>query len=190
MDWVLNMAKCLLGIMRQTGTLSCRTSQFLPGRQTYQQFIVVAFSESLSQVWLFVTPWTAAHQASLSLTLSWSLPKFMSIELVLLPNHLILCHTLLFCFRSFPALGSFPRSQLFASGGQNIVTSALASVLPMSIQGWFPLRLTGLISLSSKRLSKIFSSTRAHMIWQWWRETLPRVLGIQLVTCFSKVNTT
>ena len=69
MDWVFNMAKHLLGIMRQTGTLSGRTFQFLPGRQTYKQFIVVAVSESLSHVWLFVTPWTAAHQASLSLTL-------------------------------------------------------------------------------------------------------------------------
>ena len=190
MDWVFNMAKHLLGIMRQTGTLSCRTFQFLPGRQTYKQFIVVAVSESLSHVWLFVTPWTAAHQASLSLTVSWSLPKFMSIELMMLPNHLILCHLLSFCLWSFPALGSFPMSQLFASGGQNIVTSALASVLPMCIQGWFPLGLNGLISLSSKGLSRIFSSTTAHMIWQWWRETLPWVLGIQLVTCFSKINTT
>ena len=63
-----------------------------------------------------------------------------------------------FCLWSFPALGSFPMSQLFASDGQNIVTSALASVLPVSIQGWFPFGLTGLISLWSKGLSRIFSS--------------------------------
>ena len=54
---------------------------------------------------------------------------------------------------------SFPMNQLFTSGGQNIETSASASVLPLSIQGWFPLRLTGLISLLSKGLSRVFSNT-------------------------------
>ena len=60
--------------------------------------------------------------------------------------------------QSFPASGSFPMSQLFASGGQSIGAPASASVLPMNIQGWFPLGLTGLISLQSKRLSRVFSS--------------------------------
>ena len=64
---------------------------------------------------------------------------------------------LLFCFQSFPALGSFLMSQFFTSGGQSIGASALASVLPMNIQGWFPLGLTGLISLQSKGLSRVFS---------------------------------
>ena len=64
-----------------------------------------------------------------------------------------------FCLQSFPALGSFPVSQLFTSGGQSIGASALATVLPMSIQGWFPLGLTGLISLQSKGFSRIFSGT-------------------------------
>ena len=59
----------------------------------------------------------------------------------------------------FPTSGSFPVSPLFASGGQRTGTSALASVLPMNIQGWFPLRWTGLISLLSKGLSRVFSST-------------------------------
>ena len=63
------------------------------------------------------------------------------------------------CPQCFPASGSFPVSQFFTSGGQNIGASALASVLPKSIQGWFPLRLTGLISLHSKGLSRVFSST-------------------------------
>ena len=63
------------------------------------------------------------------------------------------------CFQSFPASGSFPTSQFFASGGQSIGASASASVLPMNIQGWFPLGLTGLISLLSKGLSRVFSST-------------------------------
>ena len=62
-----------------------------------------------------------------------------------------------FCLQSFPASASFPMSQLFASGGQSIEASA--SVLPMNIQGSFPLRLTGLISWLSKGLSRVFSST-------------------------------
>ena len=64
-----------------------------------------------------------------------------------------------FCPQSFPASGSFPMNQLFASNGQSIGASASASVLPMSIQSWFPFRLTGLISLQSKGLSGVFSST-------------------------------
>ena len=60
------------------------------------------------------------------------------------------------CLQSFPASGSFPMSQFFASGGQSIGGSASASVLPMNIQDWFPLGLTGLISLPSKRLSRVF----------------------------------
>ena len=65
------------------------------------------------------------------------------------------------CPQSFPVSGSFIMSQLFASGGQSIGVSASASVLPMNIQDWFPLGLTGLISLQSKGLSRVFSSTTA-----------------------------
>ena len=64
-----------------------------------------------------------------------------------------------FCIKSFPASGSFPMSLLFASDGQSVGTSALASLLPMNIQGWFPLGLTGLIYLLSKGLSVVFSIT-------------------------------
>ena len=88
-----------------------------------------------SRVQLFVTPWMAACQASLSFTISRSLLRFMCIESVMPSNHLILCRPLLFCLQSFPASGSFPVSQFFESGDQNIGASALASVLPMSIQG-------------------------------------------------------
>ena len=63
------------------------------------------------------------------------------------------------CLQSFSALGSFLISQLFASGGQSIGVSALASVLPVNIQDWFPLGLTGWISLQSKGLSRVFSCT-------------------------------
>ena len=63
------------------------------------------------------------------------------------------------CFQSFPASGSFPMSQFFTSGGQSIKVSASTSVLPMNIQDWFPLGWTGWISLQSKGLSRVFSST-------------------------------
>ena len=114
----------------------------------------------LSHVQLFATPWTAPHQASLSITNSRSLHKLMSIVSVMPSNHLILClHPLLLCLQSFPAPGSFPMSRFFTSGGQSIGVSASASVLSMNIQDWFPLRLTSWISLQSKRLFRVFSNT-------------------------------
>ena len=106
-------------------------------------------------------PWTAACQASLSSSISWSLPKFTSIESVMPSNHLILCCPLLLLPSSFPASGSFPMSWLFTSGGQSIRASA--SVLPMNIQGWSPLGLIGLISLLSKELSRVFCNT---IVWK------------------------
>ena len=114
--------------------------------------------QSLSCVWLFATPWTAAHQASLSITNSQSLLKLMFIESVMPSNYLILCCPFSH-LQSFPALGSFPMSQFFASGVQRTGVSASASVLPMNIQDWFPLWLTSLISLQSKGLSRVFSNT-------------------------------
>ena len=105
--------------------------------------------QSLSHIRLFATPWTAAHQASLSTTNSWSLLKLMSVELVMPSNHLILC-LLLLLPSVYPSTGSFQKSQFFASGGQSIGASASASVLSMNIQDWFPLELTGLISFHSR----------------------------------------
>ena len=113
---------------------------------------------SLSSVWLFATPWTVARQAPLSSSISQSLLKFMSIEFVILPYHLILCHSLLLWPSLFPSIRVFPVSRLFASSGQSIRDSASAAVLPMNIQGWFP-QDWRLISLQSKGLSRIFSST-------------------------------
>ena len=89
--------------------------------------------QSLSRVRLFATPGTAALQASLSFTNSQSLLKLLSIDSVVPSNHLILCHSLLLLPSIFPASGSFPKSQLFASGGQSIEASVSASVLPMNI---------------------------------------------------------
>ena len=80
------------------------------------------------------------------LHISWSLLKFMSIESVIPSNHLILCHLLLLLPSIFSKSGSFLMSQLLPSSSQNIGASASASVLPMNIQGWFPLGLIGLIS--------------------------------------------
>ena len=123
--------------------------------------LAVQFSSvhSLSLVWLFVTPWTAACQASLSITNSRSLLKLMSIESVMPSNHLIFCHPLLLLSSIFPSIRSFPMSLFFASDGKNIGVSASVLVLPMNIQNWFPLGLTGLISLQSKGLSRVFSNT-------------------------------
>ena len=109
--------------------------------------------QSLSYVWLFMTAWTAAHQTSLLFTISWSLLKLMSIELVMPSNHLILCHPLLLLPSISPSIRTFPVSQLFPSGGQSIGASASASVLLMNIQDWFPLGLAALIFLQSKGLS-------------------------------------
>ena len=121
---------------------------------TYQ----ISSVQPLSHIWLFATPWTAACQAFLYITNSWSLLKHMSMES---------CHpTISFsvaplssCLQSFLASGSFPTSQFFASGDQSIGVSASASVLPMKIQDWFPLGSTGLISLQSKGFLRVFSNT-------------------------------
>ena len=115
-------------------------------------FSSVQFSpvQSLGHVRLSVTTWTAACQASLSITNSRSLPKLMSIEL---RCHLTISFSVVpfsNCLQSFPASGSFQMSQLFESGGQNSGVSASTSVLPMNIQDWFPLGWTGLISLTLK----------------------------------------
>ena len=119
-------------------------------------FVVV---QSLSHVQLFTTLWMTARQASCpspspgvcsnSCPLSRWCHSTISSSVTRFSYHL----------QSFPASGSFRVSWLFASGDQNVWDSTSASVLPMNIQGWFPLRLTGLISLQSKGLSRVFSNT-------------------------------
>ena len=94
--------------------------------------MIVVIVQSVSRVQLFVTPWTAAGQAPLS-TISRSLLKFKSIELVMPCNHLILYRPLLLFPQSLLASGAFTTSQLFTSGSQSIGGSA--SVLSMNIQG-------------------------------------------------------
>ena len=113
----------------------------------------------LSSVQLFVIPWTAAHQASQSITNSWRLLKLMSIESVMPSNHLILCCPLLLLPSIFPRIRVFSNESVLHIGGQSIGVSALASVLPMNIQDWFPLEWTSWISLLPKGLSRVFSNT-------------------------------
>ena len=116
--------------------------------------------QSLSQVWLFVTPWTAACQASLSITN----PPGLYSNSCPLTQH---CHSTISSsvvpfsshFQSFPSSGSFQMSQFFASGGQSIGVSASTSVLPMNTQDWSPLGWTGWISLQSMGLSRVFFNT-------------------------------
>ena len=97
--------------------------------------VLIVVVQSLSQIRLFVTPWTAAHQASLSFTISQSVLQLMSIESVMPSNQLILCCPLLLLSSVFPSIRAFPVSWLFASGDQSIGASASASVLPVNIQG-------------------------------------------------------
>ena len=122
---------------------------------------------------LGITWETTAQQAPLSSTISQSLFKFMSIESMMLSNHLILCYPLLLLPSVFSNIKVFSNDLLFTSGGQSI--GASVSVLPMNIQGWFHLGLTGLISLQSKELSRVFSSTTIGkhqffgiaFLWDW-----------------------
>ena len=116
--------------------------------------------QSLSRVWLFATPWITVHQASISITNSWTLLKLMPIESVMLSSYLTSVIPFSSCPRSLLASASFPMSQLLAWGGQSIGVSASASVLPMNRQNWSPLGWTGWISLQSKGLSRVFYNTK------------------------------
>ena len=126
------------------------------GDKVFRRFSSV---QSLSLVRLFVIPWTVAHQASLSITNSQSLPKLMSIDSVMPFNQLNLRNPLLLLPSIPPSIKVFSNSQLFASGGQSIGVSPSTSILPMNIQDWSPLGWTGWISLQSKGLSRVFSNT-------------------------------
>ena len=116
--------------------------------------IFISSVQSLSRVQLFVTPWTAARQASLSTSNSQSPPKLLAIESVIQSNHLILCRPLLLLPSVFPSIRVFSNE----SGGQSIGISASTSVFPMNTQDWSPLGWTGWISLQSKGLSRVFSN--------------------------------
>ena len=122
-------------------------------------YTYISSVQSLSRVPLFATPWITAHQASLSsptpTVYSNSYPLcrwcYPTISSSVVPFSS--------CPQSLPASGSFPVSQLFPWGGQNTGVSASASVLPMNTQNWSPLGWAGWISLQSKGLSRVFSTT-------------------------------
>ena len=119
--------------------------------------------QSLSRVRPFATPWTAARQASLSITNSGSSLRLTSIKSLMPSSHVILCHPLLLLPPIPPSIrvfsnDSFPMSQLFAWGGQTTGVSASASFPPKKFQGWSS-EWTGWISLQSKGLSRVFSNT-------------------------------
>ena len=118
----------------------------------------------LSRVQLFVTPWTAICQASLSFSISWSLLKLMSIESVMPSNHLNLCHPLLLLPSVFPSIRVFSNESALYIRWPKYWSFSFSISVPMNILGWFPLGWTGWISLQSKGLSRVFSSTTVQSI--------------------------
>ena len=106
--------------------------------------------QSLSRVQLFAALWTAAHQAPLSFTISETSPRVMSVSQWCYLTTSSSSALFSSCPQSFLTSGSLPMSPLFASGGQSIGASASASDLPMNIEDFFPLRLTGLTSWHSQ----------------------------------------
>ena len=164
--WVYATFRCFVKLLLASGSL--HMSKFMPStgyptpEDTHPTSSHSSSSsiQSLSCVWLFETPWTAARQASLSITNSQSLLKSCPLSQWCHPT--ISSSVIPFsCLQSFPASGSSQMSQPFlsASGGQSIGVSASTSVLPMNTQDWFPLGWTGWISLQSKGLSRVFSNT-------------------------------
>ena len=125
----------------------------------WSKYAAVSSVQLLSCVWLFVTPWTAACQASLSITNSCIYSNSCPLSQWCHPTISLSVITFSTCLQSFPATVSFPMSQFFTSGSQRLRASASASVSPMNIQDQFPLGLTGCISLQSKGLSRVFSNT-------------------------------
>ena len=121
--------------------------------------IAVQFSSVARLCPTLCDPIDCSTQASLSITKFRSLIKLMSIESVIPSNYASSAVPFPSCLQFFPASESYSMNQLFASGDQSIGVSASASVLPMTIQDWFPLGWTGWISLQSKGLSRVFSNT-------------------------------
>ena len=137
----------------------------------FTSWATVQFS-SLICIWLFATPWTAPHQASLSITNSWSLLKLMSIESVMPSNHLILCRPLLLPPSILPSIRVFSNESVLCirwpkywSFGFSISPSNEYS---MNIQDWFPLGWTGWISLEN-RMANHFSILALRTPWTVWK---------------------
>ena len=115
--------------------------------------------QSLSRVRLFVTPWIAALQASLSITNSRNSLKLTSIELVMPSSHLILCRPLLLLPPIPPSIRVFSNESTLCMRWPKYWSFSFSISLPKNTQGWSPLEWTGWISLQSKGLSRVFSNT-------------------------------
>ena len=159
------------------------------------QFSSVQFISVAHRVRLFVTPWTVASQASLSFTISWNLLKVISIEFMMPSNHLILCGPLLLP-SIFSSIRVFSKSQLFTSDGQSI--GALASILLMNIQGWFPLgwlfdllavqgTLKSLLQHHSAKASLLWRSAFFMVQFSHSYTTTGKTIALTIWTCGNKV---
>ena len=148
--------------------------------------LLFSFSLVSDSLW----PHGAAFQASLSFTISQSLLKLMFIKSMMPSNHLLPCHPFSSYPQSFPESESFPMTWLFQSGGPSIGASVSASFLLVNIQGWFPLGLSGLISLLlvSKCNFGINTLQSVEFLWQFnscyqWKYLLVRFLQNQVINC-------
>ena len=139
------------------------TGRFFTTEPPGKPYVAVGV-QALNCVRLFVSPWTTTCQTSLSFTISWICSDSCPLSQWCPPALSYSVIPFSSCLQYFPASVSFPMSQPFASSDQSIRASASASVFPINIQGWFPLGLTGLISLLSKGLSRVFSSST---VWKY-----------------------
>ena len=131
-------------------------------RSTFKMVIMRFSVQTLSRVWFFATPWTAARQASLSITNSRSPPKPMSMESMMTSNHLILCHPLLLLPSIFPSIRVFSNESTLHIRWPKYWSFSLNISPSKNTQDWSPLGWTGWISLQSKGLSRVFSNTTVH----------------------------
>ena len=140
--------------------------------ETLWYSLIVVITQSPSCVRLSATPWTAAHQAFLSLTISWSLLKLMFIELVMPPNHLILCHPLLLLPTTFPSIRVFSNESAVSIRRPKYWSFSFSISLSKDYSGLISFKFHSLISLLSKGLSRVFSGTT---IWkhQFFTTQLP-----------------
>ena len=152
------------GIRQNVNSWAQYLSQLFFNKIHFFKSVNFSSIQLLSLVPLFVTPWTAAHQASLSITNSWSLLKPMSIESVMPSNHLILCHSLL-PLPIFPIIRAFSNESALHIRWPKYWSFCFNISPSNGIQDWFTLAWTGWISLQSKGLSKVFSNTTVQKHW-------------------------
>ena len=129
-----------------------------PGQKRKSMKFWLVSVQLLSHVWLFATPWTAAYQASLSITNSQSLLKLMSVESVMLSNHLILCCPLLLLPSIFPSIRVFSNESVLRIRWSKYWNYSFSISPSNIIQDWSPLQWTSWISLQSKGLLRVFST--------------------------------